>query len=207
VVLIVVAATCRLVEKAGLIMRYLLVVFATAAPASALVWGLAVAGGFGMPAGDYGEIVGGSAVADGRALLCVTPNFSITAGVGYRFKHNPDDFQGSDVASYDVLPILFGANYRFDYLPCMPYVGGGAAAAVSKATVPAEDGTEEHKATRLGPFAEGGMEYYLAENVGFDLRGRFMATFGGEAVTYKNALVEAGNYLAFDGLIGLFFYP
>ncbi len=188
-------------------MRYLLVVLAAAAPASALVWGVAVAGGFGMPVGDYAEIVGGSPVVDGRGLFCLTPNLNLTAGVGYRLEHKPGDFQGSDVASYDVLPVLFGANYRFDYLPIMPYVGGGVAAAVCKATVPTEVGPEEREATRLGPFAEGGMEYYLAETFGLDLRGRLMVTFGGDAVTYKSAPVDAGNYVAFDGLMGIFFYP
>ncbi len=188
-------------------MRYALLVLAAAAPASALVWGVAAAGGFGMPVGDYAEIVGGSVVLDGRVLFCLTPNLNLTAGVGYRLEHKPGDFPGSDVASYDVLPVLFGANYRFDFLPIMPYAGGGVAAAVSKATVPTETGTDERKATRLGPFAEGGMEYYLAETFGFDLRGRIMATFGGGAATYKAAPVDAGNYVAFDGLMGIFFYP
>ncbi|MEE9456832.1 MAG: outer membrane beta-barrel protein [bacterium] len=188
-------------------MRYVLIILSAAAPASAIVLGLAVDGGFGMPVGDYGEIVGASAVVDGRAVICLTPNLSLTAGAAYRIKHNPKDFEGADVASYDVIPILLGANYRFDYLPVMPYVGGGAAAAVSKATVPAAAGPEEYKATRLGAFAEGGMEYYLAENFGLDLRGRFIATLGGDAVTYKDAPVEADNYMAFDALVGLFFYP
>jgi hypothetical protein len=51
------------------------------------------------------------------------------------------------------------------------------------------------------------MEYYLAENFGLDLRGRFIATLGGDAVTYNDAPVEADNYMAFDALAGLFFYP
>jgi hypothetical protein len=188
-------------------MRYVLIILWAAAPASALVWGLGVSGGFGMPVGDYGEIVGASGVADGRALICLTPNLSLTAGVGYRVKHNPKESENADVASYDVIPILAGAHYRFDYLPCMPYAGGGAAVAVCKATVPAATGSEEHKATRLGLFAEGGMEYYLADNFGLDLRGRFMATFGGDDVAYEGAPVEADNYLAFDALLGLFLYP
>lgn len=187
-------------------MRFVLIILSAAAPASAMMWGLGVSGGFGMPAGDYGEVVGASAVVDGRAIICLTPNLSLTAGVGYRVKHDPKDFAGSDVASYDVLPILVGVNYRFDYLPCMPYVGGGVAAAISKATVPAEAGPEEHKATRLGAYADGGMEYYLAENFGLDMRGRFMATFGGDRVTYRDEPVEADNYMAFDALVGLFLY-
>ena len=188
-------------------MRYFLVILSAAAPASAIVFGLGVGGGFGMPVGDYAEIVGASAVVDGRAIICLTPNLGLTAGVGYRIKHAPKDFEGADDASYDVIPILVGANYRFDYLPCMPYFGGGAAAAVSKATVPAAAGPAEHKTTRLGAFVEGGTEYYLAENFGFDLRGRFIATLGGDAVTYNGAPVEADNYMAFDALVGLFFYP
>jgi hypothetical protein len=51
------------------------------------------------------------------------------------------------------------------------------------------------------------MEYYLADNFGLDLRGRFMATFGGDDVAYEGAPVEADNYLAFDALLGLFLYP
>ncbi len=188
-------------------MRYVLIILSAAAPASAMMLGVGVGGGFGMPVGDYGEIVGASAVADGRVIICLTPNFGLTAGVGYRIKHDPKDFEGADAASYDVIPVLVGANYRFDYLPIMPYAGGGVAAAISKATVPAGAGTEEHKATRLGAFAEGGMEYYLADNFGLDLRGRFMATFGGDAVTYNDAPVEADNYMAFDALAGIFFYP
>jgi hypothetical protein len=188
-------------------MRYVVAIFVAAAPASATVWGLGVGGGLGIPVGDYGDIVRSSAVVDGRAIFCLTPNLSFTAGVGYRLEHKPKDFEGAEGASYDVIPILVGANYRFEYLPCMPYAGGGVVAAVSRATVPATAGTEEHKATRLGPFAEGGMEYYLVENFGVDLRGRFLATLGGDKVTHGEDLVEANNYLAFDILIGLFFYP
>ncbi len=188
-------------------MRYVAAIFLAAGPAWAIVWGLGVAGGLGIPAGDYGDIVRASAVADGRAIFCLTPNLSLTAGVAYRLEHKAKGFPGAESASYDVLPILVGANYRFEYLPCMPYAGGGAAVAVSRATVPAAVGTEEHKATRVGAYAEGGMEYYLVENFGADLRGRFLATFGGDSVTRGGNLVEADNYLAFDVLIGLFFYP
>lgn len=188
-------------------MRYVVAIFLAAAPASAMIWGLAAGGGVGIPVGDYGDIVRASAVVDGRAIFCLTPNLSLTAGVGYRLEHNPKDFEGAESASYDVVPVLVGANYRFDYLPCMPYAGGGAAVAVSKATVPAAAGPEEYKSTRLGAYAEGGMEYYVADNIGLDLRGRVIATAGGEGVMYDDKLVEADNYLAFDLLMGLFFYP
>ena len=188
-------------------MRCVIAIFVAAAPASAMVWGLGVAGGLGIPVGDYGDVVRVSAVVDGRAIFCLTPNLSLTAGVAYRLEHKPKDFEGAESASYDVVPVLVGANYRFEYLPCMPYAGGGAAVAVSRATVPAAAGTEEYKSTRLGAYAEGGMEYYVAENFGLDLRGRFMATSGGASVKYDGELVEADNYLAFDLLIGLFFYP
>jgi hypothetical protein len=190
-------------------MRFILVLLAAAAPASAMMWGLGVSGGFGMPAGGYSEFVGASAVADGRAIICVTPNLGVTAGAGYRVKHNPKDFEGSDVAAYDVLPILVGVNYRFDYLPIMPYAGGGIVAAICKSTVPteAEPGSEELKATRLGAYGEGGMEYYLAENFGLDLRGRFVATFGGDSATYRETTVASDNYMAFDALVGVFIYP
>lgn len=188
-------------------MRYVAVILITAAPAWAVVWGLGAAGGLGVPVGDFADIAGTSAVADGRAIFCLTPNTSLTAGVAYRFNHKPKDFARSEEASYDVIPVLVGANYRFDYLPCMPYAGGGVAAAVSRATVPTPAGLEEQKSVRLGAFAEGGMEYYLGVNFGVDVRGRFISAFGGDKTTNDGDPVNAGNYLAFDAVLGLFFYP
>jgi hypothetical protein len=188
-------------------MRYVAFILITAAPAWPVVWGLGVAGGLGVPVGDFADIAEPSAVADGRAIFCLTPNTSLTAGVAYRFNHKPKDFARSEEASYDVTPVLVGANYRFDYLPCMPYAGGGVAAAVSRATVPTAAGLEEKKSVRLGAFAEGGMEYYLGVNFGLDVRGRFISTFGGDKTTNDGDLVDAGNYLAFDAVLGFFFYP
>ncbi len=188
-------------------MRYVAVILISAAPAWAVVWGLGVAGGLGVPVGDFGDVAGPSAVADGRAIFCLTPNTSLTAGVAYRFNHKPRDFAGSEKASYDVIPVLVGANYRFDYLPCMPYAGGGVAGAISRATVPTRAEPEEQKSVRLGVFAEGGMEYYLGVNYGLDVRGRFISAFGGDKATYDGDLVNADNYLAFDAVIGFFLYP
>lgn len=188
-------------------MRYVAVILITAAPAWPIVWGLGLAGGLGVPVGDFAEVAGASAVADGRAIYCLTPNTSLTAGVAYRFNHKPKDFARSDEASYDVIPILVGANYRFEYLPCMPYAGGGVAAAVSRATVPTPAGLQVQKSVRLGAFAEGGMEYYLGVNFGLDVRGRFISAFGGDKTTNDGDLVNADNYLAFDGVLGLFVYP
>jgi hypothetical protein len=188
-------------------MRYVAVILITAAPAWPVVWGLGVAGGLGVPVGDFGDIAGASAVADGRAIFCLTPNTSLTASLAYRFNHKPKDFAGSEEASYDVIPVLAGANYRFDYLPCMPYAGGGVAAVVSRATVPTPAGPEDRDAVLLGAFAEGGMEYYLAVNYGLDVRGRFISAFGGDKATNDGDLVDADNYLAFDAVLGFFFYP
>ena len=188
-------------------MRYVVLILAAAAPAFGLVWGMGVAGGFGSPVGDFAEIVGASAVVDGRAMFCINPNLSLTAGVAYRLNHDPREIEGVEGTSYDVIPVLVGANYRLEYLPLMPYFGGGAAVAACKCTVPASGGTDERDTVRLGAFAEGGTEYYLGENFGVDVRGRFIATFGGEKMTLGDALVDANNYMAFDAVIGFFFYP
>jgi len=188
-------------------MRYLWVILLGAAPAAALMWGVNVGGGLGIPTGDYADIVSPSAVVDGRALFCLTPNVTITAGVGYRVEHEPKEFERWEEASYQIIPALVGAVYRFDYLPLMPYAGGGLAAVIGTATVPTAAGTEERKSVRLGGFAEGGTEYYLHENFGVDAHFRVLAAFGGEAATYAEKPVDAGNYAAFDGVIGLFFYP
>ena len=188
-------------------MRYVVLILAAAAPAFGLVWGAGVAGGFGSPVGDFAEIVGASAVVDGRAMFCINPNLSLTAGVAYRLNHHPREIEGVEGSGYDVIPVLVGANYRLEYLPLMPYFGSGAAVAACKCTVPASGGTEEHDVVRLGAFAEGGTEYYLGENFGVDVRGRFIATFGGEEMTFDDAPVDASNYMAFDAVIGFFFYP
>jgi len=188
-------------------MRYVVLILAAAAPAFGLVWGMGVAGGFGSPVGDFAEIVGASAVVDGRAMFCINPNLSLTAGVAYRLNHDAKEIEGVEGTSYGVIPVLVGANYRLEYLPLMPYFGGGAAVAACKCTVPASGGTDERDTVRLGAFAEGGTEYYLGENFGVDVRGRFIATFGGEKMTFDEALVDADNYMAFDAVIGFFFYP
>jgi len=188
-------------------MRYVALILATAAPAFGLVLGVSVAGGFGSPVGDYADIVGASAVVDGRAMFCINPNLSLTAGVAYRLKHDPKEIAGVEGTKYDVIPVLVGASYRLEYLPLMPYFGGGVAVAPCKCTVPTAAGTEERDTVRLGAFAEGGTEYYLGENFGVDARGRFIAAFGGEKMTYGDAVVDASNYMAFDAVIGLFFYP
>jgi hypothetical protein len=188
-------------------MRYAFIVLVAAAPALGLVMGVSVGGGFASPVGDFADIVGASAVIDGRAMFCVNPNLSLTAGVAYRLKHEPKAVEGVAGTEYDIVPALVGVTYRLDYLPLMPYFGGGVAAAPCTCTVPATDGNEERNTVRLGAFAEGGTEYYLAENFGVDLRGRFIATFGGEEMTYEGTPVDADNYMAFDAVIGVFFYP
>jgi hypothetical protein len=73
--------------------------------------------------------------------------------------------------------------------------------------VPLAGGTEDRDVVRLGGFAEGGTEYYVGENFGVDFRGRFLAVFGGEEMTYNGAPVDAANYMAFDAVVGFFFYP
>ncbi|UCH78361.1 MAG: outer membrane beta-barrel protein [Candidatus Coatesbacteria bacterium] len=188
-------------------MRYIWVILIAAAPAAALVWGVSVGGGLGIPAIDYTDIVSPSPVVEGRGLFCITPNVTVTAGVAYRVEHEPKEFERWEEASYRIIPALFGAVYRFEYLPLMPYAGGGVAAVIGTATVPTAEGTEDRKSTRLGGFVEGGTEYYFRENVGVDVRLRFLATFGGEAAEYGEQPVDADNYAAFDGVIGLFFYP
>jgi hypothetical protein len=188
-------------------MRYVLILLAAAAPASAFMWGASVGGGFGTPVGDYGEFAGASAVLDGRAIFCVTPSLNVTAGTAYRLGHKAKDFAGAEDAEYKVIPVLVGVNYRLEYLPLMPYFGGGGAVALCQATVPMENGTEDLEATRLGAYVEGGTEYYLSETFGVDVRGRFMSTFGGEKTLYEDMPVDADNYFAFDAVIGLFFYP
>jgi hypothetical protein len=188
-------------------MRYAALIVLAASPAFGLVWGLGVAGGFGSPVGDFGEIVGASAVVDGRAMFCLNPNLSITAGVAYRLGHKPNEVAGVQGTDYDVIPVLAGVSYRLEYLPLMPYFGGGAAVAPCKCTVPVTGGTEARNAVRLGGFAEGGTEYYVGENFGVDFRGRFLAAFGGEEMTYGGVAVDAANYMAFDAVVGFFFYP
>jgi len=188
-------------------MRYVALILITAAPAFGLVWGLGVAGGFGSPVGGFAEIVGASAVLDGRGMFCINPNLSVTAGVAYRLKHEPKEIEGVEGSAYDVIPVLVGAHYRLEYLPLMPYFGGGAAVASCKCTLPAAEGTEERDTLRLGGYAEGGTEYYLGENFGVDFRGRYIATFGGEEMTFEETPVDAANYMAFDAVLGFFFYP
>jgi hypothetical protein len=188
-------------------MRYFALIFAAAAPAFGLVWGLGVAGGFASPVADFADIVGASAVVDGRAIFCINPNLSVTAGVAYRVNHAPKEIEGVAGATYDVIPVLVGVNYRFEYLPLMPYAGGGVAVAPCACAVPTATGTEDNNTVRAGAFAEGGTEYYLGENFGVDARGRFLATFGGEDKTLGGAPVDADNYLAFDVVVGLFLYP
>jgi hypothetical protein len=188
-------------------MRYVALILAAAAPAFGLVWGVSVAGGFASPVGDFADIAGASAVVDGRAMFCINPNLSLTAGVAYRLNHGPKAIEGVEGTEYDVIPVLVGASYRFEYLPLMPYFGGGGAAAPCKCTIPTAGETVERDTVRLGGFAEGGTEYYLGENFGVDARGRFIATFGGEKMTYQGALVDTSNYMAFDAVIGFFFYP
>lgn len=188
-------------------MRHAFLILAAAAPAFGLVMGVSLAGGFGSPVGDFADIVGASAVIDGRAMFCVNPNLSLTAGVAYRLKHNPKPIEGVEGTEYDIVPALIGVTYRLDYLPLMPYFGGGVAAAPCKCVVPTAEGTDERNTVRLGAFAEGGTEYYLGDNYGLDARGRFLATFGGEKLTYGEAVVDANNYMAFDAAVGFFFYP
>jgi hypothetical protein len=190
-----------------IVMRYIWVILIGAAPAAALVWGVSVGGGLGIPAIDYTDIVSPSAVVEGRGLFCLTPNVTVTAGVAYRLEHKPKEHERSEEASYQIIPALVGAVYRFEYLPLMPYAGGGVAAVIGKATVPTAEGTEDRDSVRLGGFAEGGTEYYFRENFGVDVRFRFLAAFGGEAAEYAQQPVDADNYAAFDGVLGLFFYP
>jgi hypothetical protein len=188
-------------------MRYLFIILVAAAPALGLVMGASVGGGFASPVGDFTEIVGASAVVDGRAMFCINPNLSLTAGLAYRIKHEPKAIEGVAGTEYDIIPVLVGATYRLEYLPLMPYFGGGVAAAPCSCTVPTAEGSEKRDAVRLGAFAEGGTEYYLGDNFGVDVRGRFIATFGGEEKTYGDTLVDADNYMAFDAVLGVFFYP
>jgi len=194
-------------------MRFSWVLVFLTAPAWAFMWGAAVAGGFAMPMGDYGDVAAAAAVADGRALVCLTPNINLAAGVGYRFGHRVREDFGLAGVKYDVLPILVGGDYRFDFLPCMPYAGGGFAGVVANAHVPhlneftGEVEVVRRKSFKAGGYADGGMEYYLGENFGVDARGRFTYAVGGDVAFFNDKVVDVDNYIAMEALIGFFFYP
>lgn len=180
-----------------------------AGPAAAIMCGVSLTGGFAAPMGDFAELAGASAVVDGRVCFCITPEWNAAVGVGYRTGHKADETFGAVTPEYQIIPIFLGADYRFDFLPLMPYVGGGAAVIPSRATTPVEGGTEERGSIRFGGYVEGGLEYYLSDAVGVDARGRGIYAVGGEALTYGDppAAVDAENYGAFDVLVGLFWYP
>ncbi len=188
-------------------MRYVILLILFAAPAFASFWGVGAAAGFAMPVGDYSEFAGASAIADVRVSYGLTPYLNLALTVPYRFGHAAKEPLRGANASYSIVPVLIGAAYRFEFLPLMPYAGGGAAAVVGTAKVPGDAGTEEYRSFRVGAYVGGGLEYYLGENYGVDTRGRFIAAFGGEAVTYEDRLVEADNYMSFGVTIGLFWYP
>lgn len=194
-------------------MKFILIVGIAAPTTWALVWGGAVVGGFGMPVGDYGDFTAVGAVADARAIFCLTPNINLTAGAGYRFAYHVREDFGVEGVKYDVLPILAGADYRFEFLPLMPYCGGGFAVVLAKTAVPylnpftGEVETKKTDSVKLGGYADGGMEYYLNENFGVDTRGRFIYARGGEVAYFNDQPVDADNYAGIEGLVGFFFYP
>jgi len=186
-------------------------VAALAALAASAAWGVvgvAVAGGFSMPSGDFNKIVKASPVVDARFLYGVTPTINATAGVAYRLNHESNAELNVEGLRYVFVPVFLGADYRMEFLPCMPYVGGGLALVYSKSSIPAAAAGElEDRATfRVGPYGEFGVEYFFAESVGADVRARFLYAFGGEEVLFKNQPVEAGNYGALDAVVGLFYY-
>ncbi len=194
-------------------MRYVIFGCLLASSAFAWAWGMTLTGGFGMPAGDYGTFAGASPVIDVRGCFCVSPYLNIAACVPYRVGHKVKNDFGFDGVKYGAVPILIGTDYRFEFLPCMPYAGGGVAAVISRATVPVFDDTaggyvlEERKTFRPGAYGNGGVEYYLSENFGIDVRGRFIYALGGDKVYYKNQLIDSDSYQALDAVAGIFFYP
>jgi hypothetical protein len=190
-----------------------------AAPAAAAVWGLAAGGGFAMPLGDYNECALASPVADFRFMYCLTPSWSVNATASYRFGHTPARTYGDVDAVYGALPVMVGPSYRFDFTPFIPYIGGGGAVAYGWATVPVAVPApahcsgpsyavaEDRTALRWGIYAEGGTEYYLVPNAGIDFRSRAVGTWGGEALAFDDEPIDAGSYMAFDVVAGLFWYP
>jgi len=179
-----------------------------AGPAAAFMCGVSLTGGVASPFGDFAELAGASPVVDGRVCFCITPNWNASLGVGYRTGHKADEDFGTVTPEYQIIPVLVGGDYRFDFLPLMPYIGGGAAVVPSRATIPIEEGVvEERNSTRVGGYVEGGLEYYLGAGVGVDARGRGLYAVGGDEALYGAKAVDAGNYGAFDVLFGLFWYP
>jgi len=212
-----------------------LVVFGLAAVS---VYGIGLgAGGFGgiaLPMGDMasedGSDLGMSPKFGGKALIGVIPALDVEVAFAYHLNHKMKDWEetpGVDEPKTVIIPITFGANYKFMFGNMGAYVGGGGgfymmttdiAGSINVPDIGVITFTAEEKMNKPGIYFGGGFMYsfgklaldvnprfnYVMNSGDYDLE--YEVTFEGE--TYSGTLPWEKDYkdMYVDVLFGVDYF-